>query len=532
MLDSNMDGAVPDCNYIMSGNTDIMSFQEGKYGKISTNDVLAFYRKDGAFIEHYEERIINDVGQENSTTTVKFDAFYDIDIKIESAKAIESYGVNYVLFTFNKEHNAFAREREVKCAVYDDEQEHELCNGTIFTRNDYFVYEKLTSGKRALNGKCMLYWISPITGEFVSAEGTVPCTVDGQDMRKTLMFRNEDVEIHRLYENYSTAKCWIKDQRFFYVYSVGDTWQLYLKPNTCVRIRKGDPIFNITIDEDFSTRVLVNDGIKQFLEEESKSKINKIVDYEKQQFIPVIYRNGSYFDVDKICFYMHLRRRDEEWNIIEGSGWASSFTEVDNALGNNNFSVDDIYYQHKCVSETFLRLSFYDSVSRGTQKLLYTAKLYLDENLLWSEYVKQKEDGASSINLPFYFSCTNKYDFNNKTEGFYLHLFPGNIKELSNGAIVFLKVELCQAKYGKAVLLTQPIYPNVPSVTVFNGKTYLATVSGKQYTNMADFNHDVYIRVRLKYDANKHRYVWYLENANQENDADLLELHMFEPKMF
>ena len=522
------------CTFVQEpeNGTVLMFLPNGICSRIFENDILSFYRKDGTFIEYNDERFVKESDIISGDTYVKFVQFpQQIFLKIEETERKIIEGETYVLFTFNREHYFDSREKPIKKNVLNEEDFEELCIGDYFVKNDYFIFEKINSESAVcINSQCHLSWVNPIRGE-KHADGIVPCLLDGSEMKSTLMFRYLDVK--DLYENYKSFMCWIKDNRFF---KYNEEF-LELRPGTSVRLRKGDINVSFGADNVVSPYILSEDGVKQYLEDKAKTNVNEPIDYEKQQFSPVVYSDDTLFFVNKITFYIHLRERDENWNVIPEGEWAGygncaegsdrCFNYVDNVLGNYDFTEEDIYYQRKCVSETFLRISFYDRRDRGKQKLLYTAKLYLDENRLWSEYVNQKNN--YKIYIPFLFTCTNKYDYNNKTEGFYLHLFQGDVKEPGVHRI-FMKAELCHAKYGKTIPLTMPF---ISYNDDWRGKNYLGLdASGKIFTDMAELNKDMYPEINLKYDEESKQFVWFFEGAKEEEDAENLEIHLYEPKMF
>lgn len=522
-----------------SGNS--LEFLISDYGNIFNNDIIYFKREDGERINYSFQYSIDTIENISGKTKISINTFYPINLDVLSAKTVEVSGEThdeYVLFKFNNQHYGITNHYtnpnfsgETKAIINNDSEIESLCVGDIFVKNSYFFYRKTEDGAEMINEKCCLFWVD-INGRQHETEGFVPGYIDGLDQRYYLMFPYSE-EIVFLKNNYEKCRCWVNDLRFF-SYENNDlednSWILTLKPGAELYVRRGDIFLNLPVDETFSPYLLANDGISQYLESEAEKRIVSPIDYEKQQFIPVVLLDGKYLDVNKITFYIHLRKRDSNWDIISQEGWMDTTTNMgNNLLSYSTFSEDDIYYQRKCVSETFLRASFYDSTSRGTQKLLYTAKLYLDENRLWKEYVDKKEE--ISIYLPFQFICTNKYDYANKTEGFYLHLFPGNVKELEEGGAIYVRFELCHAKYGKTVQLSLPVYPNGTNAD-FDNRTYTSMdSSGKVSTDMKKFNEDVYVKIRIKYDESGKRYVWFFDGTNKETDAENLEINLFEPKV-
>lgn len=552
-------------NNIQSG--DSIELSVDSYINILPDDIISFYRKEGDDIEYYDEKIVKNVvfdgGEEEQNTAIfSLNSFSNINLNIVNAEYKEideaGFGPCY-LFVFDKDIFANSVRGNVKKNVITQEDFDSLCVGDIFVRNDYLLYRKEDeniNNSSLVSGKCELFWKQTNGDIIISQYGYVPCTLDGYDMKRALLFKYSQ-EIEDLKRNTDNFNIWVRDLRFFnYEYTDEEnTLELVLKPGTKIRIRKGDPSLKISFDSDFSPYLLSNDGISQFLEEEAQKNISKTLDYEKQQFIPVVYAITGQDNhketrvVNSICFYMHLRERDENWNVISNGKWVSyhgcgdgdraCYDDVDNVLENYDFNEEDIYYQRKCVSETFLRLSFYDSPYRGSQKLLHTAKLYLDENRLWTDYVEQIK--STNKDVKFYFLCTNKYDYNNKTEGFYLYLFPSNVKELKDGGSIYMKAELCHAKYGKTVPLTLPVYPNKDingNIYPYNfgeGKNYkkIEQHDGRTFysTDVDSLRNDMYIEIKIKYDAEGRRYVWYFDGANNVSDADNLEINLYEPKL-
>ena len=192
------------------------------------------------------------------------------------------------------------------------------------------------------------------------------------------------------------------------------------------------------------------------------------------------------------------------------------------------FEMGDIYYRRKKVSETFLRLSFYNSRDRKTQKLLYSVKIYLNENLLWKQYINARRTVLRWFdNMPFSFKSTEKYDFSNTTEGFYLYLFPGDIKELDYGT-VYLKAELNNAKFGKAVPLSIPKRGNT-----VEEKKFITYDKEDEYTDMRELLEDMYIEVRIRYNSAKKRYEWWIPNGItiDEKDNTSAQLNLFDPRI-
>ena len=58
-------------------------------------------------------------------------------------------------------------------------------------------------------------------------------------------------------------------------------------------------------------------------------------------------------------------------------------------IGYLNFTDADVYYRKKKISQSFLRLSFYNSKDPVEQKLLYYSTIFLDSGELYGKYIKQ-----------------------------------------------------------------------------------------------------------------------------------------------
>ena len=186
---------------------------------------------------------------------------------------------------------------------------------------------------------------------------------------------------------------------------------------------------------------------------------------------------------------------DSVWNNL-------SFSETmrdDNAsyfksdlLGYLNFSDNDVYYRKKKVTQTFIRLLFYDSPDPINQKLLYYSTVFLDATGLYSKYIKQLnsnpknpnfvgiQEYRDSSNIVFWDSgdridtqidITNEYDNTRSSEGFYLYLFKQDLQGTINNSgylldengekkTIYLKVEFNHAGNGKTISMVTMPYNN------------------------------------------------------------------------
>jgi hypothetical protein len=230
------------------------------------------------------------------------------------------------------------------------------------------------------------------------------------------------------------------------------------------------------------------------------------------------------------------------------------------------FTDEDVYYQKKSLQKSFLRLSFYDSRDRANQTLQFYSTIFLDTGDLYNKYVKQKtlnydsddvlvslehaED--TSLRLSATFSCSDKNNMSACSEGFYLYAFPSLVKgnELTP---LYMKVEFNHAKYGRTIPFIMPTksnywtnvdYDKWDNIIRWNPKTnevdnnfpvnYSKSNGG---INMKRLINDMYIKVYVKYDFNKNRYVWFLAdrigNLNGSGSDGNLKLvfNLWEPRI-
>ena len=418
-----------------------------------------------------------------------------------------------------------------------------LCNGDFIVYNDVFLYE--VSGIR--NGRFDLYSSSvknyktrvyfEENGEKKYLNAITPCNLGGFDIRNEIYLYGDASLINEIARNPYSYTFFGKDERFFTEGTTftedGETFtRLVLKPCASVRWKLGDLRISLPMAQDFDTTLNQDDAIGQYIEETALSSINSIVDYEKQQFVPVY--DGK--DVQKMVFKIHLRKRTDydEWKTNDTLLWNNDENSLSgDSIEYMGFDEEDIYYQRKKVTETFLRMSIYNSRDRRTQKLLYTAKIYLNSSDLYGQYIenlaeKNEHPGDSRYKDPLSgiqteFICTHKYDYNNSTEGFYLHLFPSNISEDENERRVYIKFELNNARYGYTLPLVM--------FNEFVKHGYFDDSSGIS-VNMSELYNDLYVPVLIS--KEEERYEWEFENKNVDNTFDeggTVVLQLFEPRV-
>lgn len=333
---------------------------------------------------------------------------------------------------------------------------------------------------------------------------------------------------------------YIEDNRF-----ISNDW---LEPNTTFYELIESIKINIPINSSNATELNDEDLTKYYFEERKRALIPEIIDNEKVCFTPYFF-NGSEKIVSKIRYNIFLRSRDdvEEWTTNDGLWWnqyqndengrlsvAQPLTKGD-LLSFLNFSDDDIYFRKKKVGKSFIRLLFYDSNDPFKQMLLFYSTIFLDSSDLYMKYIKnisKKNDNNQLVadsslgddNLTLSFTVSDKYDMNKSSEGFYLYLYPENIKD--NERTIYMKVEFNHAGYGLTVPL---IYPNNGYTAINFGNNFPESLMDANNGDLKEFYRQLYIPITIKYDTDSNDYK-YLFNICEGN-ADEITINLYEPKI-
>ena len=412
-------------------------------------------------------------------------------------------------------------------------------------------------------------------------------------------------DYHRLLWLYDTSNLWdnliaeylkqveqeiilyVADNRFFYE----EDGELYLQDDTIAEKIMGVSNLNLGLLNDFDTTIYKDDYIENiFVPEETQRHINRLVDYEKRAFEPYYLENNKFEPAKKIEFNLHFREKtisisDEDGSVYWESnddafwnnfGFTSAATVVNyndlapsdaDLLGKIGFDNDDIYYQKDCLKESFIRLSFYDTNSRRTQKLLFYSTIFLDTGDIYGQFCKNitsvnTEDVEECMNehtedkskrLCTRFECYDRYNMAKCSEGFYIYLFP-SIVEGSKPTDIYMKVEFNHAKFGYTVPMTlpidddtqnNPVYPdNNTIINPYSGLTVNNNIFPVHYarktekgikTNVPKIEEDMFIKLTLKHDYENNRYIWYLpqpfNETNGNNDEKKIVFNLYEPRV-
>lgn len=335
----------------------------------------------------------------------------------------------------------------------------------------------------------------------------------------------------------------------------------------------------------------------KFVEDLEQSLIPDIIDMERVKYSPVIKNGNTATIATSITLSFHFRERNkifvatsdnaeekekelkdrqqntpltsgnvytDGWyinpdsgNTIWWNGFASGKTEFDNGefspfieksgltsdlIGYLNFTDNDVYYRKKKVTQSFVRLTFYNSTDPIEQKLLYYSTVFLDGNILYGKYIKQmmymeendlfnekKNKGinknaavvlcsaiTASARVDTQMVITNEYDRTKSSEGFNIYLFAEdvNLNIDENGEkTIYMKVEFNHAGNGKT--LPMIIWPKDES------GDYVAL-------KVDNFIKSLYIPIKLAYINGK--YVYYIPDAYKSDNGNI-DLVLFEPKI-
>lgn len=511
-------------------------------------DVIQFIRKDGIRINYSESRLVRSTIREADCCKFIVDGFEFKKLDFESAYAGLRYfnGANEMLLTLilskphdyieNREGNVIASytNDSYSAGLPGDERGTGLfCVGSYVLDYDTFLYQITDSGLVLKNYLVDIFYDksgeNESTGNLLHA--IIPCDEDGYDDRSRIFIRGDIELLNDIAENPNLYTFYGRDERFFRPGRYNG--ELTLTEGTTINWRTGDVRVSVPIVETFDSAMIQEDAVSEFVEEKLSDVVNRIVDYEKRQFIPV---RGD-IDIREIDFKIHLRGRyiyTETGRTLDTVEWKTSDSELwfngtastkGDSIRYMGFDEDDIYYRKRRVRETFLRVSIYNSPDRRVQKLLYTAKIYLNANGLYGKYVENVNDESvvdKLTNIETEFICTHKYDYDNSTEGFYMHLFPSNLGD-DREATVYMKCELNNAKYGQVVP-----FVCFSNDVVKNG--YLKRNNeGMLNVDMKELYEDMYIPIVIRRNSAKNRYEW--ETLMGGVSEGILTLQLYEPRI-
>ena len=341
---------------------------------------------------------------------------------------------------------------------------------------------------------------------------------------------------------------------------------------------------------------------EKFLNEVLESIVPEIVDNEKRQFLPAMAKGSTFKLAQELEFNLHFRSRidldkstddeivlsdtfkttDEQiWN---GFRWANNIAESTLERENNKYSddfadelnhlgftEDDIKYQKTKLKKSFIRLMFYSSKNMLEQELLYYSTIFLDTGELYAKYsnIKNSSDKNAfnpnrtdeSLRLSARFSVKNKYDGKKSSEGFYLYLFPNEVKGGENTpTTIYMKVEFNHAGYGKTVPMMMPreIYNKVnneydTSKVVYNDSNNVLSSTSQFFPtsflvnekigvdndgediegikmDIDRYNDSIMIPINIIYDKTLKSYLYYFPWYTRANENKIV-INLWEPRI-
>lgn len=235
------------------------------------------------------------------------------------------------------------------------------------------------------------------------------------------------------------------------------------------------------------------------------------------------------------------------------------------------FDGDDVFYQKSKLKKSFLRLLFYDSTNPKTQNLLAMSTIFIDADKLYKKYIDnsdvvvgdeflfvditngnvseyidvdkepftmfEESDGFFSYDdnsrLDATFSVKNMYEEEKSSEGFYLFLFKefsSNLHEKN----VYLKIQFNNAGTGK---ISNFLIPTSDMDENGDYDIFDLTQEGdrelfKDGYPLNEICDRLYIKLKVKYDINTKRYVYYLPKyMYNPNDSNKVVFNLYELKI-
>ena len=487
----------------------------------------------------------------------------------------------YLCLTFNNKHicSNYVETLNIKNSLLLGDEKYICKSGGYYLYNNKTLYEVDKDGKHVLKNSTELLVTCNLSGETIDVgKAFVPYTASGYpDLTKMYFKVNENTQeiTQEILDNYQTLFFECIDCRFFDVesfetLSTSDTFKLH--KNCVVRTFKNEIHINLGLLSDDSFDLNKEELSNEYIKANTSNRVNKILDYEKVMFEPVwceqneedaILKDAKkirFNDVKKIRFNLFLRERNfdkdtGEWYVPDENGWNSlkkSLTtnnkmafdtnlhnnKKGDLLGSIGFTDDDVLNQSNRLAKTFIRLSFYDTPNRATQTLFYYSTIFINTSKQYAKYMRnissKVDNNISYVDNPndddelalcCNFECFNKYNMSGSSEGFYLYMFPNIVNGLEP-TTMYMKVELNHSLYGKTIPLICPKNEkdkfDLPQLHYED----MNPTSGR-YTNLNKLYKDMYIEVKLKYDKENNRYIWYIPGT----DNGEININLYEPRI-
>lgn len=466
----------------------------------------------------------------------------------------------YLCLTFNNKHicSNYVETLNIKNSLLLGDEKYICKRGGYYLYNSKTLYYVDKDGKHVLKNSTELLVTCNLSGETIEVgKAFVPYTASGYpDLTK--MYFNVNDNTQEILDNYQTLIFECIDCRFF---DPSDNFKLH--KNCVVRTFKNEMHINLGLLSDDSFDLNKEELSNEYIKSNTSNRVNKILDYEKVMFEPVWREQNKedaiFKDVKKIRFNLFLRERNfdkdtGEWYVPDENGWNSlKKSYIDNSivfdtnlhnnkkgdlLGSIGFTDDDVLNQSNRLAKTFIRLSFYDTPNRATQTLFYYSTIFINTSKQYAKYMRnissKVDNNISYVDNPndddelalcCNFECFNKYNMSGSSEGFYLYMFPNIVNGLEP-TTMYMKVELNHSLYGKTIPLICPKNKDSKFDLPQLHYEYTNSTSGR-YTNLNQLYKDMYIEVKLKYDKENNRYIWYIPGT----DNGEININLYEPRI-
>lgn len=392
--------------------------------------------------------------------------------------------------------------------------------------------------------------------------GEITVTKQEQPLLCTMLNSKYGFEIIGTEEQYH-ARYYVYNDNYFNIVSgeILENIEVYLENSLKLSV----PLINKN-DEGLGDE----DRVNYLFNEKKKSLIPEIVDYEKMIFSPCYEDGGRFYDVQSIKFNLFFRERttkddegntvlNKEWNTNDLLGWNQYYAEnydrrtgvvtfmtdgeikEGDLLGHLGFTDEDVYYQKQRLTQSFLRLSFYNSPDPLNKMLLFYSTVYVDSADLYNKYVKNLnkktedtplvfcEDVEADDRLSATFTLYDKYNRTKSSEGFYLYMFPDGVTEETERT-VYMTIEFNHAGYGKTIPFMMP-YKGTDICTFGSDfPTSFCTFdesTGIMVSKLEEYNNFQHIPVKLRYDGNGFKY--YFPICDLKNGQ--VTINAYEPRI-
>ena len=534
-----------------------------------------------------------------------------------------------LLFTFNEKNGHIFLTNKDNISVsgyymynqttkeFDYQGKKQICPGDYVIYENYYLRQILENGNESDNLNLLVpknsIKFEIIGGKtYYSNEIIIKSTSYGKDDNLSLYCEFKSPNNTDIVKNFGNIIITCDDVRFLYNGENPCVFGNQLQPNTGVFKIEGNLEIDLPIASNFDVSLDKESLYNNFYIDSQKSKnINSIIDYEKYPYVPMYYdgkilypnnisadkylsENYNIIDenlkpVKKIEFKLNFRERDFKldddgkpdygtWQLNDELFWNNYYLANDGSrlvkkcenidcdlLGYLGFTDDDVRYQKSALKKSFLRLSFYDSPDRRTQKLLFYSTIYFDTNILSSTYYKDLElwklsktssdfvKKNKSIDVPYNelvyscnigtynkigspllakMFCVDKYNTEASSDGFYLHLFDKLVSG-NTCTTIYMKAEFNNAKNGKIVPLILPVNNKTNIPIQPTDKAFPRDYNNVSSIDMSSLINHMYVKVLIKYNYLTNNFVWFLPRKINDEDKKngTITFTFFEPRI-